>query len=222
MRLLIVEDDQIIGPRLVEVLQEEKYAVDLATDYEAGLASGLANDYDVIIIDWMLPDGSGVDLCRELREEKVTTPILVLTARSQLEDKVTGLDAGADDYLTKPFEVDELLARVRALLRRKDEVVSDTLTIDDLTIDFGTRTVERGDVSIYLSPKEYGLLEFLARNGERVVDRMEILAHVWDENADMFTNTVDVHIRYLRKKIDDGRRPLIKTIKGKGYRLCID
>lgn len=218
-----MEDDQRIGKAVAAVLSRNNFAVDIAVNKAEGEEKAFGEDYDLMILDWMLPDGSGVGLCRDLREEKITTPVLMLTARSQVEDRVEGLDAGADDYLVKPFAVAELLARVRALLRRKEALVPDVFRLDDLEIDFGRQKVRRAGREIKLSPKEFGVLEFLARNSERVLSRLEILTHVWDENAELLTNTVDVHIRYLRKKIDECFLvKLIKTVKGRGYRLCKD
>jgi len=223
MRLLLVEDDLSIGESLKELLVRLGYLVDWAKNKTEGLEKIFADDYDLLILDWMLPDGNGLDLCREVRQEKINTPVLILTAKGQVDDKVEGFESGADDYLSKPFDMRELQARIKALLRRKDEFVQDKVIVGDLEIDFGTRLVKRNGSLIELSPKEYGILEYLLRNRERVVDRGELLSHVWDENADLFSNTVDVHIRYLRIKIEEGfKTKIIETVKGKGYRICSD
>lgn len=223
MRLLLVEDDLKIADSLKEIFTRQGLSIDLAYSKEEGFEKGLNEDYDLIILDWMLPDGDGITLCRNFRNEKVSCPILMLTAKSLVDDIALGLDSGADDYLTKPFEAKELIARIRALLRRKDQVIPDVYRLHDLEINFQTQEVTKKGKKIELSPKEYGVLEYLAKNADRVVDRNDLLTHVWDENADSFSNTVDVHIRYLRKKIDDNSKiKLINTIKGKGYRLCVN
>ncbi|HEX9008252.1 MAG TPA: response regulator transcription factor [Patescibacteria group bacterium] len=223
MRLLLVEDDLKIADSLKEIFTRQGLSIDLAYSKEEGFEKGLNEDYDLIILDWMLPDGDGITLCRNFRNEKVSCPILMLTAKSLVDDIALGLDSGADDYLTKPFEAKELIARIRALLRRKDQVIPDVYRLHDLEINFQTQEVTKKGKKIELSPKEYGVLEYLAKNADRVVDRNDLLTHVWDENADPFSNTVDVHIRYLRKKIDDNSKiKLINTIKGKGYRLCVN
>jgi DNA-binding response OmpR family regulator len=187
-----------------------------------GLARVKVNPYDLIVLDWMLPDYSGVELCRRIRDFDLKTPILMLTARSRITDKLTGFESGADDYLTKPFNIDELIARIRVLLRRNlQNDVNKIIKISDLEINTEACEVSRAGTLIELSPREYGLLEYLAVNKGKALDRQELLEHVWDENTDIFTNTVDVHIRYLRQKIDEGyNEKLIKTVKGKGYMLC--
>ena len=221
MRLLLVEDDTKISSSVKEILTRFGMSVDLAYTYKEGYEKGIDEDYDLILLDWMLPDGDGVTLCKEYRNNKVETPILMLTAKSMVDDIASGLDAGADDYLTKPFDAKELMARIRALLRRKESLTPDIFCLNDLRINFSSQEVTRNGKVVFLSPKEYGVLEFLARHADGIADRNEILSHVWDENADPFSNTVDVHIRYLRKKIDDDYEiKLIRTVKGKGYRLC--
>lgn len=223
MRILLVEDDESIGKSLSELITRQGFVVDWAMSKTEGLEKIFTDEYDLFIFDWMLPDGSGVDLCKQVRSEGFSTPILILTAKGQLDDKVEGFESGADDYLTKPFEMKELLARIKALLRRKDEFVTEVVRVADLVVDFGKRVVKRSENIIELSPKEYGILEYLLRNRERVVDRVELLGHVWDESADLMSNTVDVHIRYLRSKIDDGfDKKIVETVKGKGYRICED
>jgi DNA-binding response OmpR family regulator len=221
MRFLLVEDDPRLLLSLSEILERNGYLVDKAKNFEEGYEKVFLAEYDLIILDWMLPDGNGVDLCRKIRSEKITVPILLLTAKAMTEDITEGLDSGADDYLTKPFEIEELQARIRALLRRKEEFVSDCFTLDNLKIDFLKKIVTRGEKNINLSPKENLILEYLAKNSDKVVSREELLNHAWDEKSEALSNTVDVYISYLRKKIDlAGETPLINTVKGVGYRLC--
>lgn len=222
MRILLVEDDNRIGNNIKTMLEKRGYSTDLVALAKAAHEHILIETYDLFLIDWKLPDGNGIDICKFIRKSNIKTPILILTAKSQIEDKVEGLDAGADDYLTKPFEQEELLARVRALLRRKEhDVVSPIIKIADLEINTNSMTVERNKIPILLTAKEFALLEYLARNVDKVLTREEIQTHVWDENADSFNNTIEVHIRYLRIKIDESHKlKLIKTIKNKGYMLC--
>ena len=221
MRILIVEDDTRLAENIATFLKHESYAVDIANNFEDAQDKTISSDYDVIIMDWKLPDGSGLDLCRQLRAESIKTPILMLTANSQMEDKIEGLDAGADDYLTKPFDRLELVARIRALGRRNVSVVNPIIEIQDLIIDTNLRKVVRNNVEIELSPREYALLEYMATRVGVAISRVDLLSHVWDENVNMFSNTVDVHIKYLRDKIDKNSKiKLIKTIKGNGYALC--
>lgn len=221
MRILIVEDDIRLADNIATMLKHDSYAVDVANNASEASDKVISPDYDLVILDWKLPDGSGIEICKMMREEEVFTPVLILTANSQNEDKVEGLDAGADDYLTKPFNHDELLARVRALVRRKDVVTAPIIKISDLVIDTNLKLVSRNKVNIDLSPREYSLLEYLATRIDTAVSRVDLLSHVWDENANMFSNTVDVHIKYLRDKIDSNHATkLIKTVKGQGYALC--
>ena len=221
MRILIVEDDIKLADNIGVFLKRESYAVDKVNTAVEAKDKIESSDYDLIIMDWKLPDGSGIDLCIEARKNMISTPILMLTSNSQLEDKVEGLNSGADDYLTKPFEVKELLARVRALCRRNVSTIIPVITIADLIIDTNLKRVERNGVFVDLSPREYALLEYLALRPCQSVNRIELLSHVWDENANMFSNTVDVHIKYLRNKIDEGhKQKLIVTVKGEGYALC--
>lgn len=219
MRILIIEDDEQIAENIHAMLENKSYAADIANNAEEGLVKINDNPYDLIILDWMLPDKDGPEVCSIIRKQSISVPILMLTAKTQPEDIIVGLDSGADDYLTKPFAIGELIARVRALLRRSNPIVPDpTIKIDDLTIDTNTRSVQRGTQQVLLSPKEYALLEYLCKNQGVCVPRLDILSHVWDENADELSNTVDVHIRYLRSKIDEGHKnKLIHTVKGKGY-----
>jgi len=220
MRILIIEDDSTLAQFLRKGLQEERYAVDAAGDGEEGLARACETAYDLIILDIRLPKLDGLALCRKLREEGRTTPILLLTARQSVDARVEGLDTGADDYLTKPFAYPELLARVRALLRRSSPPQPAVLKVADLELDPVSHKVWRGGQEIPLTNKEYGLLEYLMRNPDRALTRTAILVHVWDTNYDTMTNIVDVHIRSLRAKIDrDFSPPLLQTVRGVGYRL---
>jgi heavy metal response regulator len=223
MRILVVEDDRKVASFIRKGLTEDGYAVDVASDGETGLAMGLDRLHDVIVLDVMLPGKPGFQVVRELRQAKVATPVLLLTARDAVEDKVQGLDAGADDYLTKPFAFAELLARVRALLRRGTAARAPVLQVADLTLDPATRTVARGGEAISLTNREFALLEYLLRNAGRVLTRTMIAEHVWDYSFDSATNVIDVYVNYLRKKIDAGReRKLIHTVRGVGYVLKAD
>jgi len=224
MRVLVVDDEQRITSNIKDYLVSDGHTVDTAANGEDALVLADINSYDLVILDWMLPDMDGPKICKVLRENKIDSPVLMLTAKSQLEDKVEGLNAGADDYLTKPFEFDELDARIRALLRRKIGGSSTPLIrIADFTLDTNTREVTRGGQKVDLAPREFSLLEYLVLNRGKALGRTDILEHVWGESVDQFSNTVDVHIRYLRKKIDDDfDTKLIKTVKGKGYMLCLE
>jgi heavy metal response regulator len=220
MRLLIVEDDLNLARFIQKGLQEERYAVDVATDGEEGLLLAGINPYDLIILDIMLPKVDGLGVCRTLRAGRKSTPILLLTARESVEDKVTGLDTGADDYLTKPFAFAELLARVRALLRRGSVLPSGRLKALDLELDPVSHRVWRAGQEIPLTNKEFALLEYLLRNANHVLTRTAIIEHVWDIHYDSMTNIVDVHIRALRAKVDRHfPPPLIHTVRGVGYVL---
>lgn len=220
MRILIVEDEKKIADFIKRGLKEEGYAVDTASDGENGLFLAKTNDYDLILLDLMLPKVDGITVCKRLREEKVLSPIIMLTAKDAVKDKVTGLDAGADDYLTKPFAFEELLARIRAILRKKSEQHATGLEVDDLSLDLHTHKVIRAGKAIELTSKEYALLEYLMRNAGKVVTRTMISEHVWDIDFDTFTNVIDVYINYLRNKIDSGsKKKLIQTVRGRGYIL---
>ena len=220
MRVLLVEDDQRIAHFVAKGLRENTYAVDVATDGGAALYQSAINTYDAIILDVMLPVKDGFAVCRELRETGVKTPILMLTARDAVEDRVVGLDAGADDYLVKPFAFDELLARLRALLRRAGDVRPAKITIADLEIDTSGQRVWRDGREISLTSKEYALLEYLAREKGKVVGRADIAEHVWDATFDPFSNLIDVYVKRLRTKMDDGFAvSLIHTRRGSGYVL---
>lgn len=220
MKLLLVEDDREIGATLESGLQEHGIRVERAESYKEGRTRALGAQFDLIILDVMLPGGSGFDLCGELRKRGVATPILMLTARDAVNDRVTGLERGADDYLTKPFAFAELLARVRALARRRPALEHEQVRVADLDVDLAGRRVSRGGHAIELTAKEFALLECFVRNVGRVVDRTTITAHVWDENHDPFTNVLEVLVRRLRRKIDDGyASQLIHTVRGAGYRF---
>jgi heavy metal response regulator len=218
--VLLVEDDARIANFVSKGLRENSYAVDVANDGKDGLYQSSINDYDVIILDVMLPKLSGFEICCQLRKLENKTPILMLTARDAIDDRISGLDFGADDYLTKPFEFRELLARLRALLRRQGAFRPPKIIIADLEIDTVSQRVRRNGIEIILTTKEFSLLEFLAREKGRVVGREEISTHVWDENFDVFSNLIEVYIRRLRTKMDEGFTiQLIHTKRGAGYIL---
>lgn len=220
MRVLLVEDDPGIIRFLEKGLREAKYALDVAQDGDDALYKTSLNEYDVVILDIMIPGPDGLAVCRELRKLGSTVPVIMLTARDDVRDRVLGLDAGADDYLTKPFQVSELLARLRALMRRGPALKSTVIEIDDLRIDTSAQTVDRGGRPVSLTAREYALIEYLARNVDRVVTRSELTEHVWDERYDSYSNVIDVHINHLRQKIDrESERPLIHTRRGVGYIL---
>lgn len=220
VRILLVEDESRVASFLAKGLREQTYAVDVARDGEEGSYLGSVNEYDLVILDVMLPRKDGHAVCRELRAAGRRMPILMLTARGAVDDRVAGLDSGADDYLVKPFDFKELLARVRALLRRSAVLRSERLQIADLTLDTGSHRVTRGGKPVELTAKEYALLEFLVLNEGRVVGREQIAQHVWDENFDAFSNIIDVYIKRLRAKIDSqSDRRLIHTRRGEGYML---
>lgn len=222
MRILIVEDDHKIAGAIKKGLQQESYAVDVSYDGQDGLGQALTINYDLVILDRMLPGVDGIKICQKVREEKIQTPILILTAKDKIKDRVEGLDAGADDYLVKPFAFEELLARVRALLRRPTKATSDLLTVDDLVMNVQKFEVRRAGKMVSLSSKEFALLEYLMRNPGRILTKDNIIEHVWDYDADILPNTVEVYIGYLRNKIDKpfSKKPaLIKTARGFGYKI---
>ena len=220
MRVLLVEDNRLLARSLRQGLEEEGFAVDLAEDGDEADHKARATNYDAIILDLMLPKKDGLTLLKGWRSSGMNTHVLVLTARGALGDKVKGLDTGADDYLTKPFELEELLARLRALIRRGHQVKDPILKVHDLSIDTAARSVKRAGKPIHLTPKEYALLEFLAFHHGKVVTRSMIWEHLWDEHDESVSNVVDVYIRYLRNKIDkDFSPPLILTRWGEGYML---
>ncbi|HST50797.1 MAG TPA: response regulator transcription factor [Pyrinomonadaceae bacterium] len=221
MRVLLVEDDPRIARFISRGLREQTYAVDVAFDGDDALYKSSVNDYDAVVLDVMIPGRDGFEVCRELRAAGSSVPVIMLTARDAVEDRVQGLDTGADDYLTKPFEVAELLARLRALLRRGHVVRPERILVADLSINTRARSVARGGRRIELTAKEYALLEYLARERGRVLSRAEIAEHVWDENFDPLSNLIDVNINRLRRKVDDGfSPPLIHTRRGAGYLLA--
>jgi two-component system copper resistance phosphate regulon response regulator CusR len=218
MRLLLVEDDARIARFVAKGLREQAYAVDVTANGDDALYEAAINSYDLVILDVMIPGRNGFEVCRELRRAGQRMPILMLTARDAVEDRITGLDHGADDYLTKPFEFRELLARLRALLRRSGELRPEQITVADLVLDTGAQSVSRAGRNIPMTTKEYALLEFLARNAGRVVGRAEIAEHVWDESFDPFSNLIEVYVNRLRRKIDsEAGKPLLHTRRGAGY-----
>lgn len=220
MRLLVVEDDPSLGDVLVRALTEDGYAVDLSTRVDDARHQVETNEYDVVVLDVGLPDGSGLDLCAEFRADGNKVPVLMLTARDSLSDKVAGLDSGADDYLTKPFDYPELAARVRALLRRPPDAQSPTLEVGDIRLDPASHTVWRGAITVPLTAREFSLLEYMLRRPHQVLTRSELLEHVWDANYDGMSNVVDVHIAALRRKLALPESPApIETLRGVGYRL---
>jgi two-component system copper resistance phosphate regulon response regulator CusR len=220
MRVLVVEDDPKLAELLARSLRERSYAVDVVRDGEAALVEAVVNPYDAVILDVVLPRRSGIEVCRELRRRGSRVPVLMLTARDAVRDRVTGLDAGADDYVTKPFALEELLARLRALLRRGPEMLPSGITVGDLVVDTHAQRAARAGAPIALTTKEYAMLEYLARNAGRVVGRAELCEHVWDDNHDPFSNAIEVYINRLRNKIDRGAAvPLIHTRRGSGYLL---
>ncbi|HEX7779106.1 MAG TPA: response regulator transcription factor [Vicinamibacterales bacterium] len=220
MRILLVEDEQIAATVLARGLREHAYAVDVAADSDEALERIGVNDYDLVILDVLLPGVNGLDLCRQFRAQSTTVPILMLTARGGLDQRVEGLDAGADDYLPKPYHFPELLARIRALLRRGPALSSTVLTVEDLKVDTRARRVDRAGRPIALTTKEYALLEYLARRQGEVVGRADIAEHVWDDSFDPMSNLIEVYIQRLRRKVDDGHEvKLIQTRRGSGYVL---
>lgn len=221
MRILIIEDEHKIARALKKALEQESYAVDVAYDGDEGYAMATTEPYDAAIIDRMLPGKyDGLEIVKAMREQKIHTPVLLLTALGSITHRTEGLDSGADDYLVKPFALEELLARVRALLRRPVEQQSTVLKAGDLSLNTVTFEVSRGETPIQLTGKEFALLEYLLRNQNRPLSKELIIAHVWDYDADILPNTVEVYIKYLRSKIDDPfRTPLIRTMRGFGYKL---
>jgi len=220
MRVLLIEDDRKAARLLTKGFQEEGFVVDVAATGEAGEEQATVNEYDVIVLDWLLPGKDGLAVCQSLRARDLSTPILMLTARGSLADRVTGLTTGADDYLTKPFAFAELLARIRALLRRSRLARPAVLRVTDLTLDPASRRVTRAGARVWLTSKEYTILEVLMQNAGETVSRTRLVERVWDEASEVLDNLVDVHVSHLRKKIDRGPGPpLIHTVRGFGYRL---
>ena len=221
MRLLVIEDEHRIAQALKEGLEQESYAVDVCHDGEDGYNTASADEYDLIILDVMLPGMDGIEVCRKLRAEGNHTPILMLTAKDQNHDIVHGLDAGADDYLPKPFSFEVLLARVRALMRRPNESIGEILKVGELTLNTNTHEVKRSGQSIKLSSKEYSLLEYMLRNKGQVLSKNNIMSHVWDFDANILPNTVEVFVTYVRAKVDKPFKDaeLIQTVRGFGYKI---
>jgi DNA-binding response OmpR family regulator len=222
MHILVVEDEKRLAYLLRRVLLEERHTVDLAHDGNEGLKLALSDSYDVVVLDLMLPEMDGLEICRQIRAEKIMVPVLMLTARGSVEDRVTGLNVGADDYLTKPFAIEELLARVNALLRRRDRRFDETLelTVGDLTLDLVRHEVSRAGQIIELTAKEFALLEYLMRHAGQALTRSQIVDSVWRYDMEALSNVVDIYIHYLRDKIDQGfSRSLIKTVRGVGYKI---
>jgi DNA-binding response OmpR family regulator len=221
MRVLVVEDEHKIAHSIKQGLEQEKYAVDVAYTGIQGYDLASSESFDVIILDRLLPEMDGVTLCKTLRREHIHIPILFLTAKGQIGDKVEGLDAGADDYLVKPFAFEELLARVRALIRRPQAALNTTLSLEDLELNTTSFIVKRGKQTIQLSNKEFVLLEYLLRHPQQILTKKQIIAHVWNYEANILPNTVEVYIGYLRNKIDKPfpQKPLIHTVRGFGYKI---
>jgi DNA-binding response OmpR family regulator len=222
MRILLVEDDEKAARLLARGFREEGFVVDIVSSAEEGDEQAFVTDYELIILDWMLPGRDGLSLCRDLRQRGAQAPILMLTARDALADRVTGLNAGADDYLTKPFAFEELLARARALLRRSELTRPALLTIDDLTVDPLTHKVTRGTRSLDLTRKEFSILELLMRRPGEVVSRTRLAEQVWQADVQSIDNLIDVHVSNLRRKIDaSGATPLLHTVRGRGFRIAV-
>lgn len=221
MRVLVVEDEHKIANSIKRGLELEKWAVDVCYDGDSGYDLASSEEYDILILDVALPGLSGIEICKKLRENAVHTPILILTAKGQLGDKVEGLNSGADDYLTKPFAFEELLARIRALGRRPKDNIGTVLTFDGLSLNTLTYEVIRDGKKIMLSSREFALLEYLLRNPNRVISKDQIINHVWDYDSDILPNTVEVYMGYLRNKIDRpfGAKPIINTVRGFGYKI---
>jgi DNA-binding response OmpR family regulator len=222
MRILIIEDEKKLADSIKKGLEQESYAVDTAYEGSDGFGLAVTCDYDLIILDLMLPGMDGMEICRKLREKNIDTPIIMLTARGQIKDRVEGLNSGSDDYLVKPFAFEELLARIKALSRRPKSSTGMVLSVNDLKLNTLTYEVTRCGKEIRLSKKEYALLEFLMRNKGKILTKKQIIDHVWDYDADILPNTVEVYVGYLRDKIDrsfKNNKPLITTIRGFGYRL---
>ena len=231
MRILVIEDEHRIANSIKKGLEQERYAVDVAYTGNDGYDLASTEDYDLIILDLLLPEMDGVTLCKQLRKNKIHTPVLMLTAKGQIQDKVEGLDSGADDYLTKPFSFEELLARIRALSRRPKTALNEVLAVEDLQLNTKLYKVERGGKRIKLTSKEFSLLEYLMRNANKILSKDQIIVHVWNYDAEILPNTVEVYIKNLRKKIDvsfknlpagrQTKKPLIHTVRGFGYKIGV-
>lgn len=220
MKVLVVEDEHKIAASIKRGLEQEAFVVDVAYDGTTAFDLATEENYDILIVDRMLPEMDGINLCINLRKKGIHTPILFLTAKGQLSDKIAGLNAGADDYLVKPFAFEELLARIRALTRRPRQRIVNNIVVEDLTLDTTNFVVKRGGKNIALSGKEFSLLEYLMRNAHRTLTKEQIISHVWNYEADILPNTVEVYVGYLRNKIDKPfSKKLIQTIRGFGYRI---
>lgn len=220
MRILLVEDEVKLAHAMKRALELQKYAVDVANNGKDGLDFAVGEEFSLIILDVMLPEIDGIEICKRIREARIHTPVMMLTARGQISDKVTGLDVGADDYMVKPFSFEELFARIRALVRRPAQANDPVLSIRNLTLDPKTFTVKRADKMIELSSKEFSLLEYLLRNKNAVMNKDQIIAHVWNYDSDVLPSTIEVHVKHLRDKIDvNGEDSLIHTIRGRGYTI---
>lgn len=222
MRVLIVEDEHKIANSIKKGLEHENYAVDVVYNGKDGLDYATTEEYDLIILDLLLPEIDGVDICKNLRKEGIHTPVLILTAKGQIDDKVVGLDSGADDYMVKPFAFSELFARVRALLRRPKNNSGLVLKVDNLTLDPSSFEVKKDKKTIHLSAKEFALLEYLMRHPDQIITKEQIINHVWDYDSDVMPNSVEVYIKHLRDKIDlPFKAQLIKTVRGFGYSIGV-
>lgn len=222
MRVLIIEDEKKLAISIKKGLEQEAYAADVAYEGTDGFGMAVTSDYDIIILDIMLPGMDGIEICKKIRGKKINTPIIMLTARGQVRDRVKGLNSGSDDYLVKPFAFEELLARIKALSRRPKNNIGLVLSTEDLELNTLTYKVNRGGKKIELSKREYAILEYLLRNKGKIITKQQIINHVWDYDADVLPNTVEVYIGYLRDKIDrpfKENKPLINTVRGFGYRL---
>ncbi len=219
MRILIIEDDQELAKALVECLTNEGIVSDVCNDGETGSYVARTNSYDVIVIDNILPKKGGMSVCRDLRNSNVRTPILIMSVQSEVNTKVEFLEAGADDFISKPFSVLEFIARLKALIRRPYNIQDSIMTIDDLTIDISTQTVYKKGRQVYMTRKEFMILEYMSKKKGNVVSRNEIMDHVWEKDFDPFSNSIETHIRNIRKKIDSGKKRKIQTVPGRGYRI---
>jgi len=220
MKVLVVEDEHKIANSIKQGLEQENFVVDVAYEGTTGLDLAVSEEYDIILLDRLLPGLEGTEIVRKIRQQNIHTPVLILTAKGQIFDRVEGLDAGADDYLTKPFAFAELLARIRALTRRPQQTTGTTFKVEDLSLDIKTFEVKRGTKAIRLSSKEFSLLEFLMRHPKQIITKEQIMRQIWDYDADVTPNSVEVYIKHLRDKIDKGSaKPLIHTMRGFGYQI---
>ncbi|MEZ7821298.1 MAG: response regulator transcription factor [Patescibacteria group bacterium] len=219
MKILIVEDNQKLAGYIKKALEQKSYTVDCVYDGETGESRVEFGEYDLVVLDWMLPKKDGITVCSNLRNKNINVPIIILTAKDELDDKITGLDSGADDYLVKPFELEELLARIRALLRRPKEKIGEVLIAQDVLVDNAKHIITKNKIELSLTLKEYAILEYLIQNKGQVITRDQILEHCWDFSFDSFSNIVDGFIKQLRKKLNDKDEKYIKTIRGIGYKF---